>query len=95
MQTEINPHELRFEYVEFPNISTKSKHLPDISFSKQIKQQSLFGSKTGGLDYNVKMESVLRRANVGVLDYSKVSPRKGGDKKIYTLNEKTSDYFKY
>ncbi|EGR30071.1 hypothetical protein IMG5_142990, partial [Ichthyophthirius multifiliis] len=95
MKTEVNPHELRFEYIDYPEIYSKFKHLPNISFSKQIKQQSVIGSKTGGLDYNVNMESILKKQGQGILDYSKVSPRKWYDKNVYTLNEQTVDYFKY
>ncbi|EAR91808.3 hypothetical protein TTHERM_00985020 (macronuclear) [Tetrahymena thermophila SB210] len=85
------PHDKRFEYIEIPSIYSKSQHLPNISFETQKRSQQVFGSKTGGLDYNVNYDLVHPRNSIGVLDYSKLSPRKPQTKPVYTLNESIND----
>ena len=84
-----NPHEKRFEYFDLPQQSYKMKKFRNIIFDKQANSDNsqLFCQKSGGLNYDVNYNQVLPRINRGVLDYSKISPRKSIRNPVYSLNE--------
>lgn len=67
------PHDKRFEYIGIPSISSKSVKMANINLDtlRRDESNSVFGSKTGGLDYNVNYTSVEPRTSTGVLDISK------------------------
>ena len=55
------------------------------------RNQSLFGTKSGGTDYNPNYTSILKRDGIMVPDMSKISRRKSMHAAAYSMNESILD----
>ena len=74
-------NENRFENInKDPTPHTKVYHIPTIQFSKQTKRpQEVFGKPKSTLQYDIKINQVKSRIDVGIPDIGKLAPRKSNE----------------
>lgn len=68
--------EARFEsFNYFPESYSGSRKVPSTNFSKSTSRKDIFVANQVDEIYDYDMEKVLKRVNLGTLDFSKISPR--------------------
>jgi hypothetical protein len=72
----VNPHEKRFEYIDYPDVYTKTRKPLNVIFKTSTKESNYLNLKQSGLQYDVNYDSIMPRTNKSIIKFEKSSPRR-------------------